>query len=78
VAIKKDGKTYFKGKPLDSPAELTALVKTALEDLPEDEKVLYLKADADLGYGEVMKIMDLCRAGGIEEVALIAERRAGG
>ena len=79
VAIKRDavtgglGKTYFKGAPLDNPAELTNLVKQALEDLPEDQKVLYLKADEALAYGEVMKIMDLCRAGGVEEVALIAD-----
>jgi biopolymer transport protein ExbD len=78
VAIKKDSRTYLNGQQLDSVTELPGLVKQRLEDLPEDQKVLYLKADEGLAYAEVMKVMDLCREGGIEEVALIAERRVEG
>lgn len=78
VAIKKDSRTYLNGQQLDNVTELPGLVKQRLEDLPEDQKVLYLKADEGLAYSEVMKIMDLCREGGIEEVALIAERRVEG
>jgi biopolymer transport protein ExbD len=78
VAIKKDSRTYLNGQQLDNVTELPGLVKQRLEDLPEDQKVLYLKADEGLAYAEVMKVMDLCREGGIEEVALIAERRVEG
>lgn len=78
VAVKKDSRTYLNGQPLDNVGELPSLVKQRLEDLPEDQKVLYLKADEGLAYAEVMKVMDLCREGGIEEVALIAERKVEG
>ena len=80
VAVKNDAArtVYFKGQKLDNPAELTEMVKKGMEDLPEDEKVLYLKADEALPYAEVMKVMDLCREGGTEEVALIAEKKVEG
>lgn len=80
VAVKNDAArtVYFKGQKLDNPAELTEMVKKGLEDLPEDQKVLYLKADEALPYTEVMKVMDLCREGGVEEVALIAEKKVEG
>ena len=40
--------------------------------------MIYLKADDQLPYSEVMKVMDLCREAGVEEVALIAERKVQG
>ena len=78
VAVKKDLKTFLNGVPLDNPAELTAKVKERLEDLAEGSRVIYLKADEGLPYSEVMKIMDLVRAAGVEEVALIAEKKVQG
>ena len=75
VAVRKDGTTYLSGTKLDSPAELTPQIKDRLQDLPEGSRIIYLKADEGLAYSEVMKVMDLCREAGVEEVALIAERR---
>ena len=40
--------------------------------------IVYLKADKDLEYGEVMKVMDLAREAGVEEIALIAEQKVQG
>src|SRR5919201_792334 len=48
-------------------------LKERLEDLPEGGKMIYLKADQELAYSEVMKVMDLARDAGVEEIALIAE-----
>jgi len=75
VAIKKDTTVFLKGIKLDNPTELTPKVKELLEDLPEGGKIVYLKADEGLPYSEVMKVMDLCREAGTEEIALIAERK---
>ena len=75
VAIKKDSTTYLSGQKLDNQAELLPKVKEKLQDLPEGSRMIYLKADDALAYAEVMKVMDLCREAGTEEVALIAERR---
>ena len=78
VAIKKDKTTFLKGIAITRPEEFVPKVKEALEELPETERVVYLKADTNLPYSEVMKVMDQLRDAGVEEVALIAERKAGG
>ena len=80
VAIKNDSEktTYLGGIKLLDRKELVPQVKERLEDLPEGQKIVYLKADRELPYSEVMKIMDLLREAGVEEIALIAEQRTGG
>jgi biopolymer transport protein ExbD len=83
VAIKKNTDTYLQigstpTQKLASQAELVPQIKERLQDLPEGARMIYLKADDQLPYAEVMKVMDLCREAGVEEVALIAERRVQG
>ena len=82
VAVRKDTTTYVTQGPatqrLDNQAELLPLLKERLQDLPEGARMIYLKADEELAYSEVMKVMDLCREAGVEEVALIAERKVQG
>ena len=78
VAVKKDGTTYLGATKLESQAELLPQVKERLQDLPEGARLIYLKADEGLPYSEVMKVMDLCREAGVEEVALISERKVQG
>ena len=78
VAIRKDSATYFGSQKLDDRNQLQPLIKERLQDLPEGARMIYLKADEELPYSEVMKVMDLCREAGVEEVALIAERKVQG
>jgi biopolymer transport protein TolR len=78
VAIKRDSATYLGGTPMTNQLDLVPQVKERLEDLPEGQKIVYLKADQELEYGEVMKVMDLLREAGVEEIALIADARTGG
>ena len=78
VALRKDTTTFLSGIKLDNQADLVPQLKEKLEDMPEGGKVVYLKADSELQYSEVMKVMDLCREAGVEEIALIAERRVQG
>jgi biopolymer transport protein TolR len=74
VAVRKDGATFLNGVRVDNPdQDLTNLVKDRLEDV--QDKIVYLKGDQGLAYSEIMKVMDLCRAGGVEEVALIADQK---
>ncbi len=75
VAVKKDLTTFLGGIKLDNQSDLLPQLKERLEDLPEGGKIIYLKADQDLAYSEVMKVMDLAREAGVEEIALIAEPR---
>jgi biopolymer transport protein ExbD len=78
VAIKKDTTAFLNGIPVPKRTDLVPQVKERLEDLPEGQKIVYLKADQDLEYAEVMAVMDLLREAGVEEIALIAEQKTGG
>jgi biopolymer transport protein TolR len=83
VAIDSRGATFLSvgtNAPmrLDQQAELLPRVREGLRDIPEGARMIYLKADETLPYSEVMKVMDLCREAGVEEVALIAERKVTG
>ena len=78
VAIKKDTTTFLKGLKLDKQEDLVQRLKDALEDTADTQRLVYLKADNELAYEEVMKVMDLCREAGVEEVALIADPKVQG
>ena len=78
VAVKRDTTTYLGSAKLASQADLLPQIKERLQDLPEGSRIIYLKADEQLPYSEVMKVMDLCREAGVEEVALISERKVQG
>jgi biopolymer transport protein ExbD len=72
VAVRKDGTVFLNQVKVNDPeSELTRLIKERLEEV--QDKVIYLKGDEGIEYGKIMAVMDLVRAGGVEEVALIAE-----
>jgi biopolymer transport protein ExbD len=78
VAIKKDSTTYLGTKKLDRQEDIVPQVKELLDEVGDAGKLIYLKADRELPYSEVMKVMDLVREAGVEEVALIAEQNVQG
>jgi biopolymer transport protein ExbD len=78
VAVKKDNSTYLGRDRIDNPVDFVAKLKEKVEELPDAEKMIYLKADEGLEYAEVMKVMDLCREAGVEEISLIAEKKVQG
>jgi biopolymer transport protein ExbD len=77
IAVKKDGTTFLNGVKVENPEqELVNQVRDRLEEV--QDKVIYLKGDEGATYAQMMGVMDMCRAGGVEEVALIAEQKVGG
>ena len=76
----KEGRpvTYLGSNKVETPQDLSSQLKEKLEDLPEGNKVVYLKADQALTYSEVMKVMDVLREAGVEEIALIADPKVQG
>jgi biopolymer transport protein ExbD len=80
VAIKNDAAftTYLNGIRYENRNDLLPQLKERLEDIDEGDKMVFLKADTDLAYSEVMKVMDLLREAGVEQIALIAEQRVEG
>ena len=73
VAVRRDTTTYIGTERLDSQGALLPRLKEWAKDVAEGNRMVYLKADERLPYSEVMKVMDLCREAGVEEIALIAE-----
>lgn len=71
VNIDRQGALYVNALPV-SETEVVDRVRLALED--KKEKLVYLKADKETQYGQIMKMMDALRASQIESVALITER----
>lgn len=78
VAIRRDSALFLGGVRVDGPTDLRDKIKQRIEDLPDGGKIIQLKADVELPYAEVMKVMDLVREAGAEEVALIAEKKVEG
>ena len=78
VAVRRDRATFLDMDRLDSQAALLPLLRERVRDMAEGTRMVYLKADEELPYSEVMKVMDICREAEIEEIALIAERMVEG
>jgi biopolymer transport protein ExbD len=58
-------------------AESELITKLTEEFEGKAQKILFLKADEALEYGDVLRVMDLCRDAGADEIGLITEKKAG-
>jgi biopolymer transport protein ExbD len=68
---------YVNSKPV-TEADMATKVTEALES--KKDKVVFIKADEEALYSSVMAAMDQLHQAGVEDIALITERRhtAGG
>lgn len=91
VSVKKGGR-YFLGdkeyeiaEPTNKNDEgrkaLSQILKTELDKKKTDaERVVYIKADIDADYGQVVGMIDIVRseeAGGTKQIGLVADRKRG-
>jgi biopolymer transport protein ExbD len=72
VAVGKDGTMYVNSKPV-TESEMVTKINEALEG--KKEKVVFINADAEAKYSAVMLAMDQLHQAGVEDIALITERR---
>jgi biopolymer transport protein ExbD len=72
VAIDKNDRFFVNGIPVRRE-ELRLRVEAILET--KKERIVLIKADEDAKYSAIMDAMDELRAGGIEDMGLITERR---
>jgi biopolymer transport protein TolR len=74
TVVTVDSQNRFHLNGLEVPrAEMADRVKRALED--KNERIVYLKGDAEASYSAVMGAMDDLRKAQIEDIALITERK---
>ncbi len=72
LAVKLDRTIYLDMIPV-AESELVTKLQEKFEG--RADKTLFLKADEGLDYGEVLRVMDLCRQGGVDEIGLITEKK---
>ena len=70
IAISKDKAMYLNAKPV-LEQELGTKVNELLEN--QKEKIILIKADAEVDYGTVMAMMDSLRQAGLEDIGLITD-----
>ena len=75
VAVGRDGSLYVNSKPV-TEGEMATKITEALEG--KKEKVVFIKADEEALYSAVMTAMDQLHQAGVEDIALITERRRQG
>ena len=75
VAVGKDGSMYVNAKQV-TETEMASKVTEALES--KKEKVVFIKADEEALYSSVMAAMDQLHQAGVEDIALITERKREG
>ena len=73
VTLKQDGSVYLDNKLIDV-GDLVSKIEAILEDSPDAESKVLLKADINLEYGKVVDIMNLIKDAQIEVVGLVSEQ----
>lgn len=71
--IKKDGTIYVNQDKITEPERLQSILEEAF--LTVAEKKLYLRADGDLEYGKLVDIYEMIREAGIENIAIIVDKK---
>lgn len=71
--IRKDGTLYLNQEKITNPENLQSMLEEAF--LTVTDKKLYLKADGDLEYGVIVEIYEKIRNVGIENIAIITEKK---
>jgi biopolymer transport protein TolR len=73
IAITADKRVYLNAQPIREE-ELTQKVTESLES--KKEKTVLIKGDEDAPYSAIMATMDKLRAAQIENIGLVAEKKA--
>lgn len=70
ITIAKDATTYM-GKDRVSRDRLTDMIKQNFINRPEEEKIVYLKADASVSFSSMVDVLKAIRLADIDRVALV-------
>ena len=73
VAITRDGKIFF-GSDQIKADDLTTKVKDRLTGRPD--KRVFIKADANTKYGNVVEVVDNVRSAGVDQLGLLTEKNS--
>jgi len=71
--IKKDGTLFVNEQIVDERNPLQILLEDAM--MQASDKKLYLKADQDLAFGEIVEIIGSMKNAGIEDIGIITDKK---
>ena len=78
IAITTDGK-YYLGKDVVSKDQIKDKVEKMLGNIKkEEDKVVYIKSDVGVNYGDVVNAINEVRALGVDKIGLVADKKKGG
>jgi len=78
VAVTNDDK-YFVGKDEVDKATLETKVTELMAEVTKSEdRIVYIKGDAQANYGNVVEAVNAIRKAGIDRIGLVADKKKGG
>lgn len=75
LTVATDGSVLLNGQPMLREA-LTTQLQTIYAE--RTDKTIFLEADRNLSYGQVVDVMDDCRAAGVVTIGVITKRKHAG
>jgi biopolymer transport protein TolR len=77
IAIPDEGK-YYLGKELVNKEQLSDRVEKMLNNIKkEEDKVVYIKSGIGVPYGDVVNVINVVRALGVDKIGLVADKKKG-
>lgn len=73
VALTSGGDTYLR-KQMIEKGELESALRARLSELPEEARAVYVRADKDVSYGQVVELINTARRAGAVSIGLVGER----
>ena len=73
ITVTRDGKAFV-GSDEVAPAELAQAVRARLGN--DRDRMIHVRGDRDVMYGEIVGVMDRLAAGGFARIALVANARS--
>jgi biopolymer transport protein TolR len=73
ITVTRDGKAFVGGDEV-APAELAQAVRAKLGN--DRDRMIHVRGDRDVMYGEIVGVMDRLAAGGFSRIALVANARS--
>jgi biopolymer transport protein ExbD len=74
VALTSGGDIYYKKRKVEK-VELESALRSLLSGLPEAERIVYLRADKEASYGQVVELINTARRAGAINIGLVSERK---
>ncbi|HZX10924.1 MAG TPA: biopolymer transporter ExbD [Acidobacteriota bacterium] len=71
--VRKDGTLFVNDQQVDERNPLQILLEDAM--MQASDKKLYLKADQDLEFGEIVEIIGTMKNAGVEDIGIITDKK---